>query len=74
MAPTAALRRAGAKACTRYLKSATITKTGLAAGRRTFTISGRGRVPGAYRVTLTVRNAAAAVSLPVRSTLTIAPR
>jgi hypothetical protein len=71
-APTRALVRAGARRCTRLVPVATITKTNLGAGRRAIAFSGRGRTPGAYRLTLTLR-AGGQVSAPARVTVTVTP-
>ncbi len=66
VAPSRRLIRAKAKRCTRYVRAATIIRAIRAPGRRSVTFSGRGRVPGSYRLTATVRSAAGLTS-PARS-------
>jgi hypothetical protein len=66
VAPRRSLVRAGAKRCTRYIRAATIIRSIRAPGRRSVTFSGRGRVPGSYRLSATVRSAAGLTS-PARS-------
>ena len=70
--PTAKLIRNGAKRCTRFVPVTTITRANLAAGLRSVTFSGRNRVPGLYRLSVTVR-AAGLVSLPKTTTVTVKP-
>ena len=72
VAPTGALIRNGATKCTRFVSVTTITKANLAAGVRSVTFSGRNRVPGLYRLRVTVR-AAGLVSLPRTITVTVKP-
>ena len=72
VAPTGALIRNGAKRCTRFVSVTTITKANLAAGVRSVTFSGRNRVPGLYRLRVTVRTAGL-VSLPRTITVTVKP-
>jgi hypothetical protein len=71
--PTGSLSRNGAKKCTRFISVTTITKAGLAPGVRKVTFSGRGRVPGLYRLTVTLRTAAGPISRPKTTTVTVKP-
>jgi hypothetical protein len=74
VAPTAALRRAHAKRCTRTLHDGTLTRSHLRAGSADVAFSGRiGRralTPRRYTLTLTATNAAGS-SRPVRLRFTI---
>jgi hypothetical protein len=71
VAPNRTLIRNGAKRCTRFVAVTTITKANQGAGLRTVTFSGRGRTPGVYRLTVTVRTASGQVSLPKSTTVTV---
>lgn len=70
--PTRKLRKK--RACTRWVAAGTLTRRGLAAGRRSLAFSGRvGRralAPGRYRATLTASNAAGR-SRPVTLAFTV---
>jgi hypothetical protein len=72
VAPTARLISVGAARCTRFVNVTTITRAGLAAGVRTITFSGRGRVPGVYRLTATLRSGGL-VSPALKGTVTVKP-
>jgi streptogramin lyase len=71
--PTRALR--SAKRCPRWVKSGTLTRRDLAAGKRSVKFSGRiGRKalkPGVYRVTVVATDSAGAKSTPRRSRFTV---
>jgi hypothetical protein len=75
VAPTAKLRRAGARRCSRFIAVSSFTRVGLGAGVAKVSISGRGggrrRPSGTYRVTLTHLSATGVASVPLRTTLTI---
>ena len=75
VAPTAKLRRAGARRCSRFIAVSSFTRVGLGAGVAKVSISGRSgghrRRSGTYRVTLTHLSATGVASLPLRTTLTI---
>lgn len=70
VAPSRTLIRNGAPRCTRFLAVTTIVKANQGAGLRTVKFSGRGRVPGVYRLTATVRSPAG-LSLPKSATVTV---
>jgi hypothetical protein len=72
VAPRRRLIAQGAAKCTRFLTVTTINRPGLAAGVQTVTFSGRGRVPGLYRLTATLRSAGL-ISPPLRITVTVNP-
>jgi hypothetical protein len=72
VAPTRSLIRNGARRCTRFVAVTTVTKAGLGAGPRTIAFSGRGRVAGAYRLSLTLR-AGGKLSPPAVVTVTVKP-
>jgi hypothetical protein len=72
VAPTPRLIGLGAARCPRFVSVTTITRAGLAAGVRTVTFSGRGRVPGVYRLTATLRSAGL-VSPALTTTVTVKP-
>ena len=75
VAPTRALRRAGAPRCSRFVTVSSFTRAGLGAGVAKVSISGRAggrrRASGTYRVTLTGVSAEGVASVPLRTTLTI---
>lgn len=75
VAPTRALRRAGASPCARFVKVSSTTRSGLAAGVTRFSVSGRAagraRTPGVYRVTFTSVSPAGVAGTPLSATLTI---
>jgi hypothetical protein len=72
VAPTPRLIARGAARCTRFVNVTTITRANQAAGVRTVTFSGRGRVPGLYRLTATLRSAGL-VSPALKGTVTVKP-
>jgi len=75
VAPTAALRRAGARVCSRFITVSSFTRAGLGAGVTKVSFSGRSggrrRASGTYQVTLTHLSATGLASLPLRTTFTI---
>jgi hypothetical protein len=75
VAPTRALRRAGAPRCNRFVAVSSFTRAGLGAGLQKVSISGRAsgrrRLSGTYRVTLTGLSADGVAGVPLRTTLTI---
>lgn len=76
VAPTAALRRSGARICSRFVVVSSSTRAA-AAGVTAVSISGRSggrkRPAGTYRVTLTHVDAAGAAGAPLSTTFTIRP-
>jgi len=69
-APTRNLIRNGARKCTRFVPVGVVARPNLGAGARTVPFSGRGRLPGTYRLTLTLRSGGA-VSAPVAVTVKV---
>ena len=74
VAPTRALRRAGAPACFRFVRVSSVSKANQGAGPVTFSVSGRAggraRLAGTYRITLT-GSAGGVAGTPVRATLRV---